>query len=94
MNQKQTNVSITHTTSAMFIEFPDIITVDQLAEMLSVGKSSAYSLLRSNQIRHVRVGKKYIIPKISVMDFVAGAWYNVGMMMGVGLHTVTKGEEK
>ena len=60
----------------MFNNYPDIITVEQLAKMLNIGKSSAYSLLQNNQIHHVKVGKKYIIPKTAVLDFVGEIWYN------------------
>jgi len=65
----------------MFKNYPDIITVEQLAEMLNIGKSSAYELLRSNQIYHVKVGKKYIIPKTAVLDFVGEICYNNGQII-------------
>jgi excisionase family DNA binding protein len=45
-------------------------------KMLDIGKSSAYSLLRENKINHVRVGKKYIIPKQSVIGFLNDSCYN------------------
>jgi excisionase family DNA binding protein len=60
----------------MFKDYPDVVTVEQLAEMLNIGKSSAYSLLQNNQIRHVKVGKKYIIPKTAVLDFIGEMCYN------------------
>ncbi|MCL1820307.1 MAG: helix-turn-helix domain-containing protein [Oscillospiraceae bacterium] len=44
--------------------------------MLGISKSSTYSLLQSNQIRCVRVGRRYIVPKKSVVDFVSGVCYN------------------
>ena len=60
----------------LFNNYPDIITVSQLAKMLNIGKSSAYALLQKNRIHHVRVGKKYIIPKSAVLDFIGGMCYN------------------
>ena len=45
-------------------------------DMLGVGKSTAYSLLRNDAIPHVRVGRKYIIPKQAVVGFVQEACYN------------------
>lgn len=42
----------------MFDNYQDIITVDDLCEMLSIGKNSAYTLLASGQVkgfRHNRV---------------------------------------
>jgi len=55
-------------------------------QMLHIGKSSVYELLRSNQIRHVRVGKKYIIPKSAVIGFVNGVCYNNRQIIDGGLH--------
>ena len=60
----------------MFKNYPDVVTVEQLAEMLNIGKSSAYALLQNNQIHHVKVGKKYIIPKTAVLDFIGEMCYN------------------
>jgi excisionase family DNA binding protein len=56
----------------MFSQYPDIVSVDDITEMLNIGKSSAYTLLRTQQLRHVRIGTKYIIPKQAVIDFVGG----------------------
>lgn len=60
----------------MFKTFPDVVNVDQIAMMLGIGKSSVYALLRTHQLRHVRVGAKYIVPKQAVIDFVDGMCYN------------------
>lgn len=60
----------------MFQNYPDIVSVEDIADMLNLGKSSVYSLLQSDQIRHVRVGKKYIVPKQAVIDFVSGVRYD------------------
>ena len=60
----------------MFSNYPDIVSVEQVAQMLGIGKSSAYDLLQTNQIRHVRVGRKYIVPKQAVIDFAPALCYN------------------
>lgn len=35
----------------MFDEYTDIVTIDELQEMLRIGRSTAYKLLRSGQIK-------------------------------------------
>ena len=60
----------------MFKEYPDVVNVSQLAKMLNIGKSSAYALLQNNQIRHIKIGKKYIIPKTAVLAFIGEICYN------------------
>lgn len=59
----------------MFEKYPDIVTVDELAEMLNIGLSSAYKLISTNQIRHWRIGTKIKIPKHFVIDYIEGMCY-------------------
>lgn len=55
----------------MFTDYPDIVTIFDLQTMLHIGRNAAYKLLQDNSIVSIRVGKKYIIPKASVANFVA-----------------------
>jgi len=50
----------------MFHDYPDVVTVKQLQEMLQISKPTVYMLLRENEIPHRRIGVKYIIPKRGV----------------------------
>lgn len=50
--------------------FEDIFTVDDLMDYLVIGRSTAYSLLRSGQIKCIKIGRNYKIPKESVLNFV------------------------
>ena len=54
----------------MFKDYPDIITIIDLQAMLHIGRNAAYKLLKDNSIVSIRVGKKYIIPKSSVTNFI------------------------
>ena len=56
----------------MVKEYPDGGSVEQLMEMLQIGQSLAYRLLRSGTIPAKRVGRKYIIAKVNVIGFVCG----------------------
>ena len=55
----------------MFTEFKDVVTVDDVTKMLHVSRVTVYKLLKSGRIRTLKVGKKYIIPKQSIIDFLA-----------------------
>jgi len=57
--------------SPMFSEYPDVITVEQLMEMLHIGKNAAYALLKSGEIRTIRIGRRYIIPKQSIITYIS-----------------------
>ena len=54
---------------AMFRRYPDVVTAEQMREMLGVGTRTAYRLLRENKIQSVRMGRIYRIPKVAVIDF-------------------------
>ena len=59
----------------MFHEYPEIMTVKQLAEALGVGRNTAYELIHSRVIGSKRIGRKIIIPKSCVIDYVQSARY-------------------
>lgn len=48
----------------------DILTVDELCEVLRIGKNIAYQLLRSGKIKSIKVGNIYKIPKYAVIDYI------------------------
>lgn len=54
----------------MFNEYSDIITVDELCEMLRIGRNKAYELLRSGKIKAFRCGRLWMISKQAVEEFV------------------------
>lgn len=54
----------------MFSEYSDIVTIDDVMAMLHIGRTAVYSLLQNNDILTVKVGRKYIIPKKSVVKFI------------------------
>ena len=54
----------------MFPDYPDIVTVRQLTEMLGISRTMAYSLIADGEIQAVMIGISYKIPKVSVINFV------------------------
>ncbi|WP_196601172.1 helix-turn-helix domain-containing protein [Pectinatus frisingensis] len=54
----------------MFDEYGDLITVEELCEMLAIGKNAAYELLGSGTIKAFRIKRVWKIPKKSVVDYV------------------------
>lgn len=55
--------------STVFSSYPDVVSVDELTAMLHIGKNKAYELINSNTIQSIRIGKKHIIPKFRVIEF-------------------------
>lgn len=53
----------------MFAEYPDVVNITELMQMLRIGRSKAYELVHSNAIQSIRIGRKHIIPKFRVIEF-------------------------
>lgn len=47
----------------MFNDYPDLVTVEELCEMLSIGKNAAYALLASGDLKCFRLKRIWKIPK-------------------------------
>ena len=52
-----------------FENLPLVLHVKDLANVLSVSQNTAYALVRSGQIRSVRTGRTYRIPKDAVIEY-------------------------
>ena len=58
---------------SMFENYPDVVEVEDLRKMLGgISKRLAYKLLAEQEIRSVRVGRAYKIPKICVFEYLLG----------------------
>lgn len=54
----------------MFPDYPDIVTVKQLREMLGISRPLAYKLINDGYIQAAKIGTSLKIPKVSVIHFV------------------------
>ena len=52
-----------------FTEYPDVVSVEDLSHMLNICKVKAYGLVKSGQIRGVKIGHVYRIPKKSIYQY-------------------------
>lgn len=61
--------SIKENYQMMFTSYPDLVNINQLKEMLGIGITLAYRLVRNNTIQSLKVGRQYKIPKRSVIAY-------------------------
>lgn len=62
-----------HRNREMFAEYPDVVDVEQLCKMLGgISRKLAYRLLTSGELRSVRIGRSYRIPKLCVIEYLTG----------------------
>lgn len=55
-----------------FSEFPMVLSVEDIADTLSIGRNKAYSLISSGRIRSLRLGNHYRIPREAFIAFLHG----------------------
>lgn len=54
----------------MFRDYPDVVTVEQMCEMLGgISTKTGYRLLKSGTIKSVVVGRRYRIPKLYIFEY-------------------------
>ncbi|MBE5965287.1 MAG: helix-turn-helix domain-containing protein [Lachnospira sp.] len=54
----------------MFNQYPDIMSVFDVAEALYIGKNRVYELLELGQLKGFRIGHVWKIPRKSVEEYV------------------------
>lgn len=61
----------------MFKDYPDILTVPQIAEILGISKNTAYQMVKRGEIGSKHIGRKIKVPKVCLIDYVISARYTV-----------------
>ncbi len=61
----------------MFKDFPDILTIPQVAEALGIGRKAAYALVNDKKLGAIRVGRTIKVPKMCLEEFIKAARNNV-----------------
>jgi excisionase family DNA binding protein len=56
-------------------DYSDVLTVMEMANILRIGKNAAYALVRDGTVSSVRVGRKYLVPKNCIFDFLKAMPY-------------------
>lgn len=51
-------------------DYKYILTIKDIMEIFSIGKSQAYKLLHSGELEYFKLGRNIKIPKSSVIDYI------------------------
>lgn len=54
----------------LFNDLEEILTTEELAEVLCIGKNAVYQLLVSGGIKAFRIGRTWKIPRASVSEYI------------------------
>lgn len=54
----------------MFENFKDVLTAEDVCKALQMGRNTVYKLLQSKEIKSIKIGRKYFIPKEFLIDYI------------------------
>ena len=55
---------------SVFKEYPDVLDVKQVSQVLGVSTKTVYRLLREGTIDSLKIGREFRVPKVNVMRYV------------------------
>jgi excisionase family DNA binding protein len=64
------NISNQEVFRVVFKDYPDVLDVKQVSQLLSVSTKTVYRLLRSGALDSLKVGREFRVPKVNVMKYV------------------------
>ena len=54
----------------LFTNYPDILSVAQLMDLLQIGRLLAYKLIEEKKIKAIKIGREYKILKNSIIELI------------------------
>ena len=61
--------TVNNSTDNLFSDYADVVTVNEVAKMLRIGRGNAYRLVNSGHIESIKVGSQIRVPKVCVIEF-------------------------
>jgi len=55
--------------SIMLKEYPDVLDINQMCEILGVSTKTGYKILKAGKINSLKIGRTYRIPKVHIISF-------------------------
>lgn len=62
-------ITLTQAYDIIFKDYPDVVGVKELSDMLGICSKKVYELLRNGKIPAIPCGKKYMVAKINVIEY-------------------------
>ena len=54
---------------AYFSDYPDVMDVEQMCEILNISTKTGYKLLAENKVQAFKIGRSYRIPKVHLYAY-------------------------
>lgn len=63
------NTISTRTYKTILKNYPDVMNIEQMCEVLGISTKTGYRLLKEGQIESLKVGRSYRIPKVKILQY-------------------------
>lgn len=63
----------------LFNDYPDVLSPKLVAKALNVSVNSVYRLINNGELGYKRMGRKILVPKVCLKDYINSARYTVKM---------------
>jgi len=63
----------------MFREYDDLLIVSDVEKILNISRHQVYHLINTNQLRAIRPGNSFLVPKMLLINYVMGLSHNADM---------------
>lgn len=57
----------------MYNDIPLTLTVDEAGRLLRIGRNSMYHLVKDGQIQSIKIGRKILIPRNALINFLSAS---------------------
>ena len=54
----------------MLEQYDDILTTDEVCEILKIGKNAMYELLNKGELKAIKNGRVWRVPKVAIQDYI------------------------
>lgn len=73
-----------------FDGYPDLLDPKQVQQILGIGRSMVYSIIRSGEMKHMKIHGKIKIPRRYLIEYINALWYNANCTTDAGNLSVNK----
>jgi excisionase family DNA binding protein len=70
--------------------YPDLLDTKQVQQVLGLGRSIVYMLIRNGEIRHMKIHGKIRIPRRYLVEYINTLWYSENNTTDAGKLSVMK----
>lgn len=53
----------------VFKDYPDVMDVKQVSQLLGVSTKTVYKLIRDENVQAIKVGREFRVPKVNLMHY-------------------------